>query len=102
RRRWAIVDTRDAARSVRCGEFGEDAELLDLPLDGSTGRPDQSPLYWVCSHGRHDPCCGNRGRPVVASLAARRPECVWQASHLGGWRVAPTVRGLAARDTGGA
>ena len=91
RRRWMLVDTRDAARSIRCGEFSEEAELLELPFDGSRGRLDPSPLYLVCSHGRHDPCCGERGRPMVASLAARRPEQVWQASHLGGCRFAPTV-----------
>jgi (2Fe-2S) ferredoxin len=91
RRRWMLVDTRDATRSIRCGVFGNDAELLELPLDGSRGRLDPGPLYLVCTHGRHDPCCGQRGRPVVASLAARRPEHVWQASHLGGCRFAPTV-----------
>jgi (2Fe-2S) ferredoxin len=89
--RWMLVDTRDAARSVRWGRFTDDAELLELPLDGSDGRSDPDPLYLVCTHGRHDPCCGNRGRPVVASLAARRPERVWQASHLGGCRFATTV-----------
>ena len=71
--------------------LSEEAELLELPFDGSRGRLDPSPLYLVCSHGRHDPCCGERGRPVVASLAASRPERVWQASHLGGCRFAPTV-----------
>jgi (2Fe-2S) ferredoxin len=86
-----LVDTRDAARSIRCGEFTDDTALLELPLDGSRGRLDPSPIYLVCTHGRHDPCCGQRGRPVVASLAARRPEHVWQASHLGGCRFAPTV-----------
>jgi (2Fe-2S) ferredoxin len=91
RRRWMLVDTRDGARSVRCGELSDDAELLELPLDGSRGRIEPNPLYLVCTHGRHDPCCGQRGRPVVASLAARRPEHVWQASHLGGCRFAPTV-----------
>jgi hypothetical protein len=91
RRRWMLVDTRDSARSVLGGEFTEDAELLDLALDGSHGTPDPDPLYLVCSHGRHDPCCGQRGRPVVAGLAALRPDHVWQASHLGGCRFAPTV-----------
>ncbi len=91
RRRWMFVDTRDSSRSIRCGEFSEEAELLELPFDGSRGRLDPGPLYLVCSHGRHDPCCGERGRPVVASLAASRPERVWQASHLGGCRFAPTV-----------
>jgi hypothetical protein len=91
RRNWMLVDTREAARSIRCGEFTDDAELLELPLDGSRGRLDPDPLYLVCSHGRHDPCCGQRGRPLVASLAARRPQRVWQASHLGGCRFAPTA-----------
>lgn len=91
RRHWMIVDTRDSARTVRRGEFGDDAELLELPLDGSSGEIDPDPLYLVCSHGRHDPCCGQGGRPMVASLAAIRPDRVWQASHLGGCRFAPTV-----------
>jgi len=84
------VDTRDDARSIRWGEFADDAELLELPLD-EAGTADPDPIYLVCSHGGHDPCCGQRGRPVVAGLAAGRPDRVWQASHLGGCRFAPTV-----------
>jgi hypothetical protein len=91
RRRWTIVDTRDTTTSMYSGEFAQDAELLELPLDGSQGEPDPAPLYLVCTHGRHDPCCAARGRPVVGRLAARRPDRVWQASHLGGCRFAPTV-----------
>ncbi|CAN5643587.1 sucrase ferredoxin [soil metagenome] len=91
RRRWMLVDTREEARCIRSGEFTEDAELLELPLDGSRGELDPDPLYLVCTHGRHDPCCGQRGHPVVAGLGERRPEQVWQASHLGGCRFAPTV-----------
>lgn len=91
RRRWVAVDTRDATRGLRWGEFDDDAELLELPLDGSTGEPDPEPVYLVCTHGRHDPCCAQRGRPVIAGLAAVRPDRVWQASHLGGCRFAPTV-----------
>jgi hypothetical protein len=90
-RRWAIVDTRDEARTVRWGEFAHDAELLELPLDGSLGDPDPGPLYLTCTHGKHDPCCAQRGRPVAAALAAVRPGRVWQASHLGGCRFAPNV-----------
>jgi hypothetical protein len=93
-RRWTSVDTRDASRSMRSGEFGHDAELLELPLDGSAGEPDPEPLYLVCTHGRHDPCCAERGRPVIARLTAARPGRVWQASHLGGCRFAPTVLAL--------
>lgn len=93
-RRWMVVDTRDGAQTIRTGEFAHDAELLELPLDGSHGEPDPGPLYLVCTHGRHDPCCAARGRPVIAALAARRPGQVWQASHLGGCRFAPTVLAL--------
>ncbi len=91
RRRWAIGDTRDGAGVLRWGEFTDDAELLELPLDGSWGEPDETPLYLVCTHGKHDPCCALGGRPVAAALAAVRPKRVWQASHLGGCRFAATV-----------
>jgi hypothetical protein len=90
-RRWALVDTRDPSRMLRWGTFGNDAELLELPLDGSLGEPDPEPLYLVCTHGKHDPCCALRGRPVTAALAAARPRHAWQTSHLGGCRFAPTV-----------
>ena len=90
-RRWATVDTRAGAGSVRWGEFRDDVELLDLALDGSAGQPDPAPLYLVCTHGKHDPCCGQRGHAVAAALAACRPGQVWQASHLGGCRFAPSV-----------
>jgi (2Fe-2S) ferredoxin len=91
RRRWALVDTRDDTRMLRWGTFHDDADLLELPLDGSLGEPDPGPLYLVCTHGKHDPCCALRGRPLTAALAAARPDQVWQASHLGGCRFAPTV-----------
>ena len=90
-RRWAIVDTHAAEPAARWGEFRDDAELLDVPLDGSTGTADPSPLYLVCTHGKHDPCCAARGRPLTAALAALRPETTWQVSHLGGCRFAPSV-----------
>jgi hypothetical protein len=90
-RRWALVDTRDESRTLRWGTFDDDAELLELPLDGSTGKLDPDPLYLVCTHGKHDPCCALRGRPVTVALETLRPGRVWQASHLGGCRFAPTV-----------
>jgi (2Fe-2S) ferredoxin len=90
-RRWVIVDTRDGTETLRWGEFIDDVDLLELPLDGSRGEPDPTPLYLVCTHGKHDPCCAQRGRPLAEALAAARPGRVWQASHLGGCRFAPTV-----------
>jgi len=49
----------------------------------------------VCTHGTHDKCCGKYGRPfyqeaceITASLPNVR---VWESSHFGGHRFAPTA-----------
>lgn len=90
-RRFAVVDARPGQESTRWGTFGADAELLDLPLDGSVGEPSAEPFYLVCTHGRHDACCAIRGRPVAASLAALRPRQTWECSHVGGDRFAANL-----------
>ena len=40
-------------------------------------RPGPAGLELVCTNGRHDPCCADKGRPVVRALAAPRggPTC---------------------------
>lgn len=49
----------------------------------------------VCTHGRHDACCGKFGYPVYEALRREHAEQeglrVWRASHLGGHRFAPTL-----------
>jgi hypothetical protein len=90
-RRWALVDTRDGHESLRWGSYRTSAELLELPFDGEPGEPDPEPLYLVCAHSKHDPCCALRGRPVAAALAALRPGRVWETSHVGGDRFAANV-----------
>lgn len=91
RRRWAIVDCRPGRESLRWGAYDQDADLLDIPLDGSTGTPDGEPIYLVCAHSKHDTCCALRGRPVAAALNAERPGRVWECSHVGGERFAANV-----------
>jgi hypothetical protein len=49
------------------------------------------PLYAVCTHGRHDACCAEQGRPVAAALAAARPSQSWEVSHIGGDRFAANL-----------
>ena len=49
------------------------------------------PLLLVCTHGRHDACCAERGRPLAAALAARWPAYTWECSHLGGDRFAANL-----------
>ncbi|MDT4893839.1 MAG: hypothetical protein QOE97_2874 [Pseudonocardiales bacterium] len=90
-RSWALVDTRDGCESLTWGSFAADEDLLDLPLDGSTGTPDPDPVYLVCAHSKHDTCCALRGRPVAAAIDAARPGRVWECSHLGGDRFAANV-----------
>lgn len=90
-RRWALVDTRHAQESLVWGEYAGSSELLELPLDGSTGTPDRDPAYLVCAHSKHDTCCALRGRPVAAAIADLRPGRVWECSHLGGDRFAANV-----------
>jgi hypothetical protein len=48
-------------------------------------------LFCVCTHGRHDACCAELGRPLCAALAQAAPEQTWEVSHIGGDRFAPNV-----------
>ncbi len=72
-------------------------EVLDLDLSGlARGRSlgldarDDS-LFAVCTNGRHDACCAERGRPVAAALAEAHPERTWEVSHIGGDRFAANL-----------
>ena len=90
-RQWALADTRSGIETVRWGTFRDDAELLELSLDGDAGTVDDRLVYLVCTHGKHDVCCALRGRPVAAALADVAPGRVWETSHLGGDRFGANV-----------
>jgi hypothetical protein len=72
-------------------------DVLDLPLErlargGSLGlEPHREPVLLVCTHGRHDVCCAEHGRPIAAALAASYPQLTWECSHIGGDRFAGNV-----------
>ncbi|QNN52408.1 sucrase ferredoxin [Nocardioides mesophilus] len=72
-------------------------DLLDLPVHGlaagsSTGLTTyDGPLLCVCTHGKHDACCAERGRPLCRALHEVAPEHTWEVSHIGGDRFAPNV-----------
>jgi hypothetical protein len=77
----------------RTGTTVLDAERLDdLPLPEPDrplpGDPVTGPLFLICTHEQRDPCCGIAGRALVDALAG--PD-VFEASHLGGHRFAPTA-----------
>jgi hypothetical protein len=48
------------------------------------------PVLMICSNSRRDLCCSVRGRPVALESASQRPGQVWECSHTGGHRFAPT------------
>ena len=69
-----------------------DLDLATLASGSRTGfEPVARQVLCVCTHGSHDPCCAERGRPVAAALAARFPEETWEVSHIGGDRFAGNV-----------
>ena len=58
-------------------------------LDLRAGTPADHPLFLVCTHGKHDPCCARYGRPLYEALRDElEPDRVWQVSHIGGDRFA--------------
>ncbi|MQA32371.1 hypothetical protein JD78_00875 [Modestobacter roseus] len=90
-RRWALADTTPGVETVRWATRETDAELLEVPWDGSVGEPTDVPSYLVCTHGAHDACCAVRGRPLTQGLVAAGAAEVWETSHLGGDRFAANV-----------
>lgn len=78
------------------------AALLDLDYDALAegdqatvaaslpGASPAAPVLLVCTNGRRDVCCAVRGRPVALEASAQAPGRVWEASHTGGHRFAPT------------
>ena len=61
------------------------------PGEPLPGTPLTDPLLLVCTHGRRDRCCALDGRALAAALAAAEEPHVWECSHLGGHRFAPTA-----------
>jgi hypothetical protein len=69
-----------------------DLDLAALAAGRSLGlTPHSEPVLAVCTHGRHDKCCAERGRPVAAGLARAFPDQTWEASHIGGDRFAANL-----------
>jgi hypothetical protein len=81
------VDTRDAWLGFAALEGIRDARQLD-PRDRSTFAGTGDPLLVVCTHGRRDPCCAERGRPLALALTASFPDVTWESTHVGGDRFA--------------
>jgi Sucrase/ferredoxin-like len=75
----------------RTNDLADFAGELEAGLLRPPSTIDTVPLFLVCTHGRHDPCCALRGRPLVEALDRARPGCAWETTHLGGDRFAANV-----------
>ena len=66
-------------------EAYDDLRGLDLLAGEQSGHP----LFLVCTHGKHDPCCARYGRSLYEALRDELdPDWAWQVSHIGGDRFA--------------
>src|SRR5579884_2978030 len=89
-----VAGARPGASWVRRLEVTDPAEIaaLEFASAGELGEPyDAEPLALVCTNGRRDRCCALQGRPLAAELAASGHGAVWETTHLGGHRFAPTM-----------
>lgn len=87
---WWNLETGDCQVAPQDGDWSGDWTVL------SSWQSAQSvgvvaPSVLVCTHGSRDRCCGVLGGAAFAGLRKILPDAVWQVSHLGGHRFAPTA-----------
>ena len=68
-------------------------ELVGLDPQGDFGDVDQSAPMFLCTNAKRDLCCALAGRSLLAELVAEPlvADRLWECSHLGGHRFAPTA-----------
>ena len=49
------------------------------------------PRVVVCTNGRRDLCCAERGRALLDGLPPQIADLAWECTHLGGHRFSPTA-----------
>lgn len=84
---------------VRSAVTDDPAELLELDFAAlgagehrGFGEPHSGePVALVCTNGKRDRCCALYGRPLAERLAAEGGSDVWEITHIGGHRFAPTM-----------
>lgn len=90
-----LADTSPGASHITTFTVGGPEELAGLVLPGPDeplpGELVHDPLLLVCTHGRRDRCCAVDGRALALSVVDAGELHVWECSHLGGHRFAPTA-----------
>ncbi len=90
------LDARGGTGARRTVDAVSEIADWDLPALLDQLRSGEVPAGWqpmerqylVCTHARRDACCGELGRPVAAAFRDLAPEHTWEASHVGGHRLA--------------
>lgn len=94
----------DRAPSMVAMPLTDPAALLDIDFDAladgdvGPGTTINHPVYLVCTHGRHDICCADNGRPLYRAVSSIRPDRAWEVSHIGGDRFAGNLLALPRGD----
>jgi hypothetical protein len=73
------IDLSAALADLRRGDVPVGAEMVG------------DPVMLVCTNGKRDRCCAKWGQPVYDALRGRPDVRIWQTTHIGGHRFAPTV-----------
>ncbi len=82
-----VARSNEIDATLHGGRIEAHEELISLDLEG--GERLEHPLFLVCTHGKRDPCCALRGRPLYEALAEEvEPDRLWQCTHVGGDRFA--------------
>lgn len=102
-RRVLVAGDLAASPWLLAGQVADPGQVLDLPWDrlaAGSAREVASTVGWlaprpagvllVCGNGRRDACCARTGGPLARLLRQQHPGQVWESSHLGGHRFAPT------------
>lgn len=100
-RRVYLAHTVPGASWLERGRVADPKELLGLDFAAAgagtptgLGELSSAPLLLICTNGRRDVCCALQGRPIAAELARGHGEHVWECTHIGGHRFAPTAIAL--------
>jgi hypothetical protein len=91
-RPWLLeADLDDPARLARLHLATFGSADIDAVRDTLPGfEPSPAPVLMICANSKRDLCCAVRGRPVALETSSQRPGRVWECSHTGGHRFAPT------------
>ncbi|KYH44067.1 sucrase ferredoxin [Branchiibius sp. NY16-3462-2] len=98
---WLLVGTVDDPAELLRTPWsllaGDDPDAVTETLD--TLDETRDPALLICTNSKRDVCCAVRGRPIALSLQEQFPERVWECSHTGGHRFAPTGIALPSGQT---